>query len=103
MVASRLGKVVAKAVIGKVSKTATLILTVSDVGTGSGQMKLTIAFDRKDYGMNRTAFDSDLIQLPFLTCELTGEPSCCQSEHQSRHTCHQQFHSHKCPDRPDRT
>lgn len=35
-----------------VSKTETLALTVSGVGTGSGTIKGTMAFDRKDYGMN---------------------------------------------------
>jgi len=35
-----------------VSKPETLTLTVSGVGTGSGTIKGTMAFDRKDYGMN---------------------------------------------------
>jgi polyisoprenoid-binding protein YceI len=35
-----------------VSKPETLTLTVSGVGTGSGAIKGTMAFDRKDYGMN---------------------------------------------------
>jgi polyisoprenoid-binding protein YceI len=35
-----------------VSKPETLNLTVSGVGTGSGEIKGTMAFDRKDYGMN---------------------------------------------------
>ena len=35
-----------------VSKPETLTLTVSGVGTGSGNIKGTMAFDRKDYGMN---------------------------------------------------
>jgi len=35
-----------------VSKPETLTLTVSGVGTGSGDIKGTMAFDRKDYGMN---------------------------------------------------
>jgi polyisoprenoid-binding protein YceI len=35
-----------------VSKPETLTLTVSGVGTGSGSIKGTMAFDRKDYGMN---------------------------------------------------
>lgn len=35
-----------------VSKPETLILTVSGKGTGSGTIKGTMAFDRKDYGMN---------------------------------------------------
>jgi polyisoprenoid-binding protein YceI len=35
-----------------VSKPETLTLTVSGVGTGSGEIKGTMAFDRKDYGMN---------------------------------------------------
>ena len=34
------------------SKPETLTLTVSGVGTGSGEIKGTMAFDRKDYGMN---------------------------------------------------
>ena len=35
-----------------VSKPETLSLTVSGVGTGSGDIKGTMAFDRKQYGMN---------------------------------------------------
>lgn len=35
-----------------VSKPETLTLTVSGAGTGSGAIKGTMAFDRKDYGMN---------------------------------------------------
>ena len=35
-----------------VSKPETLTLTVSGKGTGSGTIKGTMAFDRKDYGMN---------------------------------------------------
>ncbi len=35
-----------------VSKPETLSLTVSGVGTGTGDIKGTMAFDRKDYGMN---------------------------------------------------
>jgi polyisoprenoid-binding protein YceI len=35
-----------------VSKPETLTLAVSGVGTGSGDIKGTMAFDRKDYGMN---------------------------------------------------
>jgi len=35
-----------------VSKPETLTLTVSGEGTGSGAIKGTMAFDRKDYGMN---------------------------------------------------
>ncbi len=35
-----------------VTKPETLTLTVSGVGTGSGEIKGTMAFDRKDYGMN---------------------------------------------------
>jgi polyisoprenoid-binding protein YceI len=35
-----------------VSKPETLTLTVSGKGTGSGEVKGTMAFDRKDYGMN---------------------------------------------------
>jgi len=35
-----------------VSKPETLILTVEREGTGSGAIKGTMAFDRKDYGMN---------------------------------------------------
>jgi polyisoprenoid-binding protein YceI len=36
-----------------VSKPETLSLTVSGKGTGSGGIKGTMAFDRKDYGMNK--------------------------------------------------
>ena len=35
-----------------VTKPEKLIFTVSGVGTGSGSIKGTMAFDRKDYGMN---------------------------------------------------
>ena len=35
-----------------VTKSETLTLTVSGKGTGSGEIKGTMAFDRKDYGMN---------------------------------------------------
>jgi polyisoprenoid-binding protein YceI len=35
-----------------VSKPETLTLTVSGAGTGTGDIKGTMAFDRKDYGMN---------------------------------------------------
>jgi polyisoprenoid-binding protein YceI len=35
-----------------VSKPETLTLTVSGAGTGSGDIKGSMAFDRKDYGMN---------------------------------------------------
>jgi polyisoprenoid-binding protein YceI len=35
-----------------VSKPETLTLTVSGAGTGSGEIKGVMAFDRKDYGMN---------------------------------------------------
>ncbi|WP_433966643.1 YceI family protein [Tunturiibacter gelidiferens] len=35
-----------------VSKQETLTLTVSGKGTGSGVITGTMAFDRKDYGMN---------------------------------------------------
>jgi len=35
-----------------VSKPETLTLTVSGVGTGTGEINGTMAFDRKDYGMN---------------------------------------------------
>jgi len=35
-----------------VSKPETLSLTVSGVGTGQGEVKGVMAFDRKDYGMN---------------------------------------------------
>src|SRR6266436_2421197 len=35
-----------------VSKSETLNLTLSGEGTGSGDIKGTMAFDRKDYGMN---------------------------------------------------
>jgi polyisoprenoid-binding protein YceI len=35
-----------------VSKPETLMLTVSGKGTGSGAIRGTMAFDRKEYGMN---------------------------------------------------
>ena len=34
------------------TKPETLTLTVSGKGTGSGEIKGTMAFDRKEYGMN---------------------------------------------------
>ena len=34
------------------TRTETLTLTVSGKGTGSGTIQGTMAFDRKDYGMN---------------------------------------------------
>ena len=42
-----------------VTKPETLTLTVSGAGTGSGEIKGTMAFDRKDYGMNKG--------IPFVT------------------------------------
>lgn len=36
-----------------VTKPETLTLTVTGEGTGSGEVKGTMAFDRKDYGMNK--------------------------------------------------
>jgi polyisoprenoid-binding protein YceI len=42
-----------------VSKPETLMLTVSGEGTGSGEIKGTMAFDRKDYGMTKG--------IPFVT------------------------------------
>ncbi len=36
-----------------VTKPETLTLTVSGAGTGSGEIKGTMAFDRKDYGMKK--------------------------------------------------
>src|SRR6202044_2580663 len=36
-----------------VSKPQTLTFTVTGKGTGSGEIKGTMAFDRKDYGMNK--------------------------------------------------
>ena len=35
-----------------VTKAEKLMLTVTGKGTGSGEIKGTMAFDRKDYGMN---------------------------------------------------
>ena len=42
-----------------VSKPEKLLLTVSGKGTGTGQIKGTMAFDRRDYGMNKG--------IPFVT------------------------------------
>jgi polyisoprenoid-binding protein YceI len=42
-----------------VTKPETLTLTVSGAGTGSGEIKGTMAFDRKDYGMTKG--------IPFVT------------------------------------
>ena len=36
-----------------VSKPETLTFTLTGKGTGSGEVKGTMAFDRKDYGMNK--------------------------------------------------
>src|SRR5215471_6182509 len=36
-----------------VTNPETLLLTISGRGTGSGEIKGTMAFDRKDYGMNK--------------------------------------------------
>ncbi len=36
-----------------VTKPEKLLLTFSGKGTGSGEIKGTMAFDRKDYGMNK--------------------------------------------------
>jgi polyisoprenoid-binding protein YceI len=36
-----------------VPKPETLTFTVTSKGTGSGEMKRAMAFDRKDYGMNK--------------------------------------------------
>jgi polyisoprenoid-binding protein YceI len=41
------------------SKPETLTFTVTGKGTGSGEIKGTMAFDRKDYGMNKG--------IPFVT------------------------------------
>jgi len=38
--------------IRRVTKQEKLVLTVEGKGTGSGTIKGTMAFDRKDYGMN---------------------------------------------------
>jgi polyisoprenoid-binding protein YceI len=42
-----------------VTKPETLTLTVSGIGTGTGEIKGTMAFDRKDYGMTHS--------IPFVT------------------------------------
>jgi polyisoprenoid-binding protein YceI len=39
-----------------VTKPEKLTLTVTGAGTGSGAIKGTMAFDRKDYGMSRPRF-----------------------------------------------
>jgi polyisoprenoid-binding protein YceI len=36
-----------------VTKPESLTLKVTGAGTGSGEIKVTMAFDRKDYGMNK--------------------------------------------------
>jgi polyisoprenoid-binding protein YceI len=41
-----------------VTKPETLTFTISGKGTGTGELKGTMAFDRKDYGMN--------IGIPFI-------------------------------------
>src|SRR5271166_4390714 len=45
-----------------VSKPETLTLTISGEGTGSGEIKGTMAFDRKDFGMNSG--------IPFIKIEI---------------------------------
>jgi len=56
-----------------VSKPETLLLTVSGQGTGSGQIKGTMAFDRKDYGMNKGIPFIRIADRVEVTVDLTGK------------------------------
>jgi len=56
-----------------VSKPETLTLVVSGVGTGSGTIKGTMAFDRKDYGMNSGIPFIKIADRVEVTVNLTGK------------------------------
>jgi polyisoprenoid-binding protein YceI len=56
-----------------VSKPETLMLTVSGKGTGSGEIKGTMAFDRKDYGMNSGIPFIKIADRVEVTVELKGK------------------------------
>ena len=56
-----------------VSKPETLTLTVSGKGTGSGEIKGTMAFDRKDYGMNKGIPFMKIADRVEVTVDLKGK------------------------------
>jgi polyisoprenoid-binding protein YceI len=56
-----------------VSKPETLTLTVSGKGTGSGAIKGTMAFDRKDYGMNKGIPFVKIADRVEVTVDLAGK------------------------------
>jgi polyisoprenoid-binding protein YceI len=56
-----------------VSKPETLALTVSGKGTGSGSIKGTMAFDRKDYGMTSGIPFIKVADRVEVTVDLTGK------------------------------
>ena len=56
-----------------VSKPETLTFTVTGKGTGSGEIKGTMAFDRKDYGMNKGIPFVKIADRVEVTVNLTGK------------------------------
>ena len=56
-----------------VSKPETLTLTVSGEGTGSGEVKGTMAFDRKDYGMTKNIPFVKIADTVEVTVDLKGK------------------------------
>lgn len=56
-----------------VSKPETLTLTVSGIGTGSGEIVGTMAFDRKDYGMNKNIPFMKIANRVEVTVDLKGK------------------------------
>jgi len=56
-----------------VTRPETLTLTVSGKGTGSGAIKGTMAFDRKDYGMNSGIPFIRIADRVEVTVDLTGK------------------------------
>jgi polyisoprenoid-binding protein YceI len=59
--------------IRRVSKPETLTFTVTGKGTGSGEIKGTMAFDRKDYGMNKGIFFIKIADRVEVTVDLKGK------------------------------
>jgi polyisoprenoid-binding protein YceI len=55
------------------SKPETLKLTVSGLGTGSGEIHGTMAFDRKDYGMTKNIPFVKIADTVEVTVDLTGK------------------------------
>jgi len=56
-----------------VTKPESLTFTVSGIGTGSGSIKGTMAFDRKDYGMNSGIPFIKIADRVEVTVDLTGK------------------------------